>query len=70
MFSKSQSNKDETLLMSTRLVAYLAILCLTQTIGWIKQFLAIALNIQKYSIVTLSLFMKRENGQISEVVNT
>lgn len=55
--------------MSTLLVVYLTILCLTQIIGWIKQFLAIALITQKYSNVTLLLCMKRVNGQSSEVVN-
>ena len=50
-------------------MAYLAILCFPQTTGWIKQFLAIALINQKYSNVSPSLFMKRENGQSSEVVN-
>ena len=55
--------------MSTLLVAYLTILCLTQTIGRIKQFLAIVVISQKYSNVTLLLCMKRVNGQSNEAVN-
>jgi len=55
--------------MNTILVAYLTILCLTQTTRRIKQFIAIDLITHKYSNVTPLLCMKRVNGRITEVVN-
>jgi hypothetical protein len=60
---------NESVVMSAILAAYLTTVFLTQTIGRIKQFLAIALINQKYADVTLILCMKRVTGQINDVVN-